>query len=35
MTIEEKEEFDIDVRRVDWRLMTKIYIYGIQKYVMK
>ncbi len=35
MTPEEREEFQIDVRTIEWKLACMVYIFGLQKYLLK
>ena len=35
MIPEDRENFQIDPKTIDWPLATKIYIYGMQKYILK
>jgi len=35
MTPEERDEFQIDPKTIEWELATKVYIYGLQKYMLK
>ena len=34
MTDEEKKEFYMDVKNINWENCLKLYAYGVQKYMM-
>ena len=32
---QEAQEFQIDVRTINWELGVKLYLYGMQKFILK